>query len=128
MNDFRLIPHHNIDEANQLYKEESKWLYDKIVEYTNKGKDLVIMTHHCPFSECIHGNYLTNSLSLLNAAYAIIDERSPFYDFVDNTNIKFWLFGHTHERYEKQVGNIKCVCNAVGYVGSPKFDYKIIEI
>lgn len=128
MNDFRLIPHHTIEEANQLYKEESKWLYDKIVEYTDKGKELVIMTHHSPFPECIHPNYRTGNLSYLNAAYSIIDEKSPFYDFINNTNIKFWLFGHTHERFEVDVGNIKCICNAVGYYETPTFEYKIIEI
>jgi hypothetical protein len=87
------------------------------------------MTHHSPFPECIHPNYIDKDFSVLNAAYSIMDEKSPFYDFVDNTNIKCWIFGHTHERFETTVGNIKCICNAVGYRQMARpFTYKIIEI
>jgi hypothetical protein len=30
-------------------------------------------------------------------------------------NMKYWIFGHTHEELEYEAHNVKCFCNPLGY-------------
>ena len=35
--------------------------------------------------------------------------------YLQNGNMKYWIFGHTHEELEYEEHNVKCVCNPLGY-------------
>lgn len=35
--------------------------------------------------------------------------------YLKNGNMKYWIFGHTHEELEYQEYNVKCICNPLGY-------------
>ena len=35
--------------------------------------------------------------------------------FLKNGSMKFWIFGHTHERIEYETLGVKCLCNPMGY-------------
>ena len=35
--------------------------------------------------------------------------------YLQNGNMKYWIFGHTHEELEYEEYNVKCICNPVGY-------------
>jgi len=35
--------------------------------------------------------------------------------FFKNGSMKYWVFGHTHDSIEYDIGNIKFLCNPLGY-------------
>ena len=35
--------------------------------------------------------------------------------YLKNGNMKYWIFGHTHEELEYEEHNVKCICNPLGY-------------
>ena len=117
---------------NEYYKDNVKWLCEKILYYTNIGKDLVIVTHHLPFKELILPKYSDKSFGgyFLNSAFAIVDEPSPFEEFLKNTNIKAWIVGHTHTAFQKTIGNIPFYCNPFGYKNEhdENTTYQLIDI
>jgi hypothetical protein len=39
---------------------------------------------------------------------------------LDNTNIKAWVFGHTHNQTKFQIGETMLYSNAQGYIGHEK--------
>lgn len=124
INDYNYV-FKNTTESNICFNTQSNWLYEKIKYYTKLGKDIVICTHHMPFKECISEQWKNSDI---NAAFCIYDIESPFYDFKNNTNIKFWHFGHTHNNVDTMVGNIHCIANPVGYKNEKPYSHHIIEI
>jgi hypothetical protein len=35
--------------------------------------------------------------------------------YLKNGNMKYWVFGHTHEEMNFTEHNVRCVCNPLGY-------------
>ena len=52
--------------------------------------------------------------------------------YLKNGNMKYWIFGHTHEELEYIEHNVHCICNPLGYFnesGNGKFvNIRTIEI
>lgn len=36
-------------------------------------------------------------------------------EFLESGSMKYWIFGHTHERMEYEAYGVKCLCNPMGY-------------
>ena len=51
--------------------------------------------------------------SLINSAFA-----TELGDFISNSRIDVWIYGHSHTNIETIIGNTKIVCNQMGYVFS----------
>ena len=49
--------------------------------------------------------------SLLNSAFA-----TELGDFIADSRIDAWIFGHSHANEEATIGNTRLVCNQLGYV------------
>ena len=39
-----------------------------------------------------------------------------------NEPILLWIFGHTHDRFIKEINNVPCLVNALGYKNKVKID------
>ena len=70
----------------------------------------VVITHHVPHKDLCwqkpHDRYWT----LLHGSFA---NRSM--EKIKNSKIKYWIYGHTHNRSMKDINGITYVCNARGY-------------
>lgn len=84
----------------------------------------VIITHHIPHSQLLwqkpydpiwtrlHGCFLNSQL-----------------EQVPTTNVKLWIYGHTHQRSQKEINGITYICNARGYeLENPSWEPIIIDI
>ena len=79
----------------------------------NKSKHTIVATHHVPtllnYPEQYKGD-------VLNDAFAV-----ELFDFIEKTNIDYWIFGHHHENTPKfKIGETKMLTNQLGYVGYEK--------
>lgn len=87
----------------------------------------VVVTHHLPTKRVVAGRFKD---SVLSAAFA-----SNLDHLVERVN-GAWLFGHTHDSVDMQIGTCRLVCNPRGYANrikstyeNPHFDpAKIIEL
>lgn len=41
-------------------------------------------------------------------------------EYLKNGNMKYWIFGHTHEELEYEEYGVKCICNPLGYSNENK--------
>ena len=77
-----------------------------VEESTAKHK--IVVTHHVPsFLLCapeFEG-------SELNGAFTVEHE-----DFIKDSGIDYWIYGHSHRNIDKVIGSTPCVCNQLGYV------------
>lgn len=86
----------------------------------------VMITHINPSAknEHININYQNNPS---NVFFCFEGEK-----YLKNGNMKYWIFGHTHEELEYIEHNVHCICNPLGYFnesGNGKFvNIRSIEI
>ncbi len=92
---------------NLLHQKSIDFLKKELNQ--NKQSKTVVITHHVPtfinYPEKYKG-------SILNEAFA-----TELFDFIDESNINYWIFGHSHENISNfNIGKTKLVTNQLGYI------------
>lgn len=90
------------DHINQhiLFKQKlDAWLDN------SKSKKKVVISHFVPSVQCISPRFAGNRLN----PYFTVD-MSEY-----NGKVDAWLFGHTHDAYDINIGGTRYVCNPHGY-------------
>ncbi len=72
------------------------------------AEKIVVVTHHLPTFAAIEDKHKG---SVLNAAYA-----TELGNFIADSRISAWIYGHTHHRTDLMIGNTHLVSNPLGYV------------
>ena len=68
----------------------------------------MVVTHHLPTLAVVAPEHKG---SLLNSAFA-----TELGDFIADSRIDAWIFGHSHANEETSIGNTRIVSNQLGYV------------
>lgn len=98
-NDYVYIKHFN---ANIVYET-----YLETVKRINWNADVVI-THTMPILRD-HTRFLLNSITYGFCCTKLEEQ-------IKESNIKYWLYGHSHDNMEYTVGQTKILSNQVGYL------------
>lgn len=103
-----------MNDANYIYgiiKYDDIWEIEKPkIEATYEKCDVMI-THINPSCKNRHINIrFQNNPS--NTFFSFEGE-----EYRVNGNMKFWIFGHTHEELEYEEHGVNCLCNPLGYPG-----------
>ena len=69
---------------------------------------IVVVTHHLPTMAVVAPEH---KRSLLNSAFA-----TELGDFIADSRIDAWIFGHSHANIDATISNTRIVCNQLGYV------------
>ena len=72
------------------------------------AEHIVVVTHHLPTMAVVAPEHKGN---LLNSAFA-----TELGDFIADSRIDAWIFGHSHANIDATIGNTRIVCNQLGYV------------
>jgi predicted phosphodiesterase len=106
ISDFRYIKNFQTRDAYDLYYKHVEYIKQS---YENRGdKPVVIVTHFLPARECIAPRWRGGDL--LNDYFA--NDLGSMIADMENTT---WLFGHTHDAMDFELGNTRLVCNPHGY-------------
>lgn len=118
--DFRVIKSFKTQMCKALYYNDFAWIKRCYEQYPDHKK--VIVTHFLPAKECVHPKYAN---SALNKYFA--NDLGEWIESLDNT---VWLYGHTHDCMEHQIGTTRLFCNPMGYPSEwNHFDpFKTIEV
>jgi predicted phosphodiesterase len=112
MNDFHIIK----DFQPWVYEENMRCqaMLNAFLKPSNSsmpGADVVV-THHMPAHACVSPRYRG---SVLNHFFTC-DQT----DLIKESGVPLWVFGHTHDRMVKRIGDTMVVCNAQGYPHEPE--------
>ena len=106
INDFRQIKNFQTRDAYDLYYKHLDYIKQS---YEQRGdKPVVIVTHFLPARECIAPRW--QGTELLNDYFA--NDLGSWIADMKNTT---WLFGHTHDAMDFELGSTRLVCNPHGY-------------
>lgn len=121
LNDFRRIGYNGDNLRPKEYNEE----HDRCLQFIREAvaqsdaEHIVVVTHHAPSLHTVAPEHQT---SPLRTAFA-----TDLDDFIKDSRIDYWVYGHSHTNIDCQVGQTKIVCNQLGYVSHHEdmqgFDY-----
>lgn len=74
----------------------------------SKASKIIVATHHVPSFELMSPEFKNSSI---NGAFT-----SELGNFIADSRIACWIYGHSHRNINKTIGNTQCVSNQLGYV------------
>ena len=110
MNDFRQIMY----EGHRFTPEDFNLEHEKCLTYLKQAvkestaKHIVVVTHHLPTLSVVAAQHMG---SVLNGAFA-----TELGNFIADSRIDVWIYGHSHTNIDTTIGNTRIVCNQFGYV------------
>ena len=90
----------------------------------SKAKCKIVVTHHVPSFQLVSPEFQG---SRINGSFTV-----ELADYIADSGIDYWIYGHSHRNINKVIGNTHCICNQFGYTSHNEhytFDRaKVIEI
>ncbi len=110
MNDFRQIRYGGRRFTTEDFNVEHEKCLTFIKEAVeaSDAKNIVVVTHHLPSYTVVDPCYRGDSL---NSAFA-----TELGEYIADSRINVWIFGHSHSNINAQLGNTRLLCNQMGYV------------
>ena len=110
LNDFHRIMYNGhrlmIDDYNQEHKKCLSFLKQAVEQST--AKHIVVVSHHLPTLAVVAPQHKD---SVLNSAFS-----TELGDYIADSRIDAWIYGHSHTNVNTIIGNTKIICNQMGYV------------
>ena len=110
MSDFRRIVKSsniiNYLDFNNEYKRALEFLSNVLTKSTTRRR--IVVSHHVPSNALASPEFKG---STINGAFV-----SELADFIESSDIDFWVYGHSHRNISAEIGKTKCVSNQLGYV------------
>ena len=110
MPDFRQIMY----DGHRLTPTDYNTEHAKCLSFIRKSvaestaEHIVVVTHHLPTMAVVAPEHKD---SLLNSAFA-----TELGDFIADSRIDAWIFGHSHANIDATIGKTRIVCNQLGYI------------
>ncbi len=110
LNDFRQTEYNGHQLTTDDYNQMHQYCLDFVKGSVSKSnaKHIVVVTHHLPTTLVVAPHHKG---SPLNSAFA-----TEYGDWIADSNIDAWIYGHSHTNIEAQIGKTRIVCNQLGYV------------
>lgn len=90
---------------NQEHERCREFINRSVAE--SQAKYIIVATHHVPSFELMANEFKG---SPINGAFT-----TEHGDFIANSRIEYWIYGHSHRNINKTFGNTRCICNQLGY-------------
>lgn len=124
--DFHRIDYggHTLKAADFNAEHERCLSFVKKAVKESTAKTKIVVTHHVPSFKLVTNWFASHSYI---GAFAV-----DLDDFIRESGVDYWIYGHSHWNIEERIGRTLCTCNQFGYVHHKehlKFDrMKIIEV
>lgn len=105
ISDFRVIRDFKTQMAKHLYYSDLAWIQRVCKQHSDKRK--LIVTHFLPAMECVDSKYVG---SPLNEYFA-----NNLGEWIYSLERATWMYGHTHDCADFELGTTRLVCNPMGY-------------
>ncbi len=110
MNDFRQIMYN----GRQFTTVDFNVEHEKCLNFIKKSvaestaEHIVVVTHHLPSFKVVAPRHKGSPLT---SAFA-----TELGDYIADSRIDAWIYGHSHTNIDAVIGNTRIVCNQMGYV------------
>ena len=109
INDYRAIEKFSYKEENRMFSNACDFLQQEFIKQKENKNKVVAVTHHLPTYKVISKQFQNNPV---NSAFACENENL----FIMDSNIKYWIHGHSHDKVTKKIGHTWVCRNPLGYL------------
>lgn len=100
--------------ADDFNREHERCLSFIKLSVNNSTSDVkIVLTHHVPTELCVAKEF---NGSLINGAFAV-----ELGDYISESGIDYWIYGHSHRNIDAQIGKTKIISNQLGYVSHGEY-------
>ena len=92
-------------EFNREHKRCFEFIKKSVLESDATHK--IVVTHHVPSFQLMSPEFQG---SRINGAFTV-----ELTDYIEQSGIDYWIYGHSHRNIDKIIGSTRCVCNQFGY-------------
>lgn len=100
-------------DALELHHKDRGYLRAVIDNPIHDESKLVIVTHFMPSYNLVHEKWRALGTDMLN--YYFSCSCDDLIEHAGQVGVPAWIFGHTHDRRDMMLGDVRCVCNPIGY-------------
>ena len=79
----------------------------------SKAKTKIVLTHHVPTQQCTAKEFQG---SAINGAFTV-----ELGNYITDSDIDYWIYGHSHRNINAQIGKTKILSNQLGYISHGEF-------
>lgn len=98
--------HIRVEDYNRMHQHCLDFIKKSVAEST--AEHIVVVTHHLPSMLVVADRHRGSGL---NSAFT-----TELGDFIADSRIDAWIYGHSHTNVDAVIGNTKIVSNQMGYV------------
>lgn len=91
---------------NQMHRKCLDFIKNAVAKSTAKHK--IVVSHHVPSFRMLCPKFKD---SKANGAFTVELE-----DYIEESGVGYWIYGHSHYNIDMRIGNTRCVSNQLGYV------------
>lgn len=95
-----------VEDYNRLHTYCLDFIKKSVAE--SRANHIVVLTHHLPTLQVVAAQHQGSDL---NTAFA-----TELGDFIANSRIDVWIYGHSHTNIDTIIGNTKIISNQMGYI------------
>lgn len=110
ISDFHRIMYNGKLITSTLFNTEHERCLGFVQEAVEKSQAAhkIVVTHHVPSFRMLHPQFQG---SHANGAFTVELE-----DYIANSGIDYWIYGHSHTNIDATIGRTQCLSNQLGYV------------
>ena len=79
----------------------------------SKAQTKIVLTHHVPTQQCTAKEFRG---STINGAFTV-----ELGNYIADSDIDYWIYGHSHRNINAQIGKTKILSNQLGYISHGEF-------
>ena len=79
----------------------------------SKAQTKIVLTHHVPTQQCTAKEFRG---STINGAFTV-----ELGNYIADSDIDYWIYGHSHRNIDAQIGKTKILSNQLGYISHGEF-------
>ena len=91
-----------------MHEHERCLAFIKQAVSESDAKKIIVLTHHVPTQLCTAAEFLN---STINGAFTV-----ELGNFIADSQINYWIYGHSHRNIKAQIGDTLIVSNQLGYI------------
>ena len=110
VNDFFRIKYNGYRLSSDSFNMEHQRCFEFVKKAVSKSsaKYKIVLTHHVPTMLCTAPEFCD---SIINGAFTV-----ELGNYIAESDIDYWIYGHSHRNIEAQIGKTRILSNQLGYV------------
>jgi 3',5'-cyclic AMP phosphodiesterase CpdA len=107
--------------AGVMGKDEFEWIQGEIAAARNAGLGAILFAHHDP----------AHMSAFEGDEHFAVENRDKFADFVQDAGVKHYFFGHTHENYTRENGDVAYISTGTvssGLENGDAWSFRVVDV